>query len=400
MVALRYGLLGVPVAVLGLPFYIYIPAYLAENLGYGYAVVGFVFLLARLSDVVTDIPVGACVDRWGHARGMMFLGVFLSAVCVCMVVLLPHPLSTLLLAVLVAMIFLSWTLITVPWLSLPVGLESTVAAQLRLNSSRELFLLLGTLLALTVPAFLPSELLLPALGVVGLVTVLCIAMMPLSGHSPARQSVPGFALLREPCVRQLALPWFINALANAIPGTVLLVFVREVLRDEAAAGPALGIYFLAAVCGLPLWYWLATRIGEVMVWKITMLLASMTFAGALLLGEGDTKIFWLICLLSGLTLGADQAMPASLQTHLARKLADRHGGDVGGRMLALWSLIQKAAMGLAVAMTFLWLGGNANVAGEVSPWVVSVAYVAFPVGLKVAALWVLSRKQTTEVFSF
>lgn len=395
MTALRYGLLGLPIATLGLPFYIYVPVYLAESLGYGFAAVGFVFLLARIFDVLTDIPIGVWVDRGANVRKIMTSGAALCGLAAAAFVLLPHPMPTFTLVLLVCVIFLSWTMMVVPWLSLPVKLAEEGEAQLALNSSREAFLLVGTFVALVAPAFLSANGLVAALVVVGLALLLCIAILPLhpplNRGSTARASVPGWLLLKEVSVRQLALPWFINALANAIPGTVLLIFTREVLGDETVMGKALAVYFLAAIIGMPLWYVMAKRFGELRVWKTTIIIATFAFAGAFFLGNGDGNVFLVICVVSGLTLGGDQAMPASLQTHLARELMDYYNGDVGARLLALWSLIQKAAMGLAVALSFLWLGWNTNDAGEVSPWAISMAYVVFPVVLKFLALWVLHR---------
>lgn len=70
---LRYALPGLPLSALGLPFYIYVPLWLSEQAGYGYALVGLLFFVARFSDVVTDLPVGAWVDRYGCGRGFWFL---------------------------------------------------------------------------------------------------------------------------------------------------------------------------------------------------------------------------------------------------------------------------------------------------------------------------------------
>ncbi len=393
--ALRYGLLALPVAALGLPFYIHVPVYLAETLGYGYAAVGLCFLLARVTDVLTDLPVGAWIDRHGFSRRLLAGGLALAVAVVAAVLWLPHPLSVITLTGLLCLLLLAWTLITVPWLSLPVQLGVTDELRLRLNSSRELFLLIGTLLALVAPALITGAVLLWALVGVAALLAAFIVLLPTPPRATGRRPVSGMQLLREPAVRRLALPWFVNALANAIPGTVLLVFVREVLGAEDLAGAALGTYFLAAVCGMPLWYALARRIGERAVWRITILLAAVAFAFGLLLGRGDSAGFLVICVITGLAVGGDQAMPASLQTALAQRLAARHGGETGARMLALWSLINKAAMGLAVAISFSWLGAHA-VDGQAPAWAISTAYIAFPVGLKLLALRLLHRGVVNE----
>ncbi len=58
-----YALPAVPLAFLGLPLYVYLPAHYADLPGLGLAAVGVVLLLARLLDLVTDPLVGLLTDR-------------------------------------------------------------------------------------------------------------------------------------------------------------------------------------------------------------------------------------------------------------------------------------------------------------------------------------------------
>ena len=87
----RYALPGLPLSALGLPFYIYVPLWLAEQGNYGYALVGAVFFLARLADVVTDLPVGALVDRLGARRILWLAGWVLMTLSAASLLFLPHP---------------------------------------------------------------------------------------------------------------------------------------------------------------------------------------------------------------------------------------------------------------------------------------------------------------------
>ena len=57
-----YGLPGLPLAALGLPLYIYLPTFYAEQLGLGLAAVGAALLIARVSDVITDPLIGLLSD--------------------------------------------------------------------------------------------------------------------------------------------------------------------------------------------------------------------------------------------------------------------------------------------------------------------------------------------------
>ena len=63
------------------------------------------------------------------------------------------------------------------------------------------------------------------------------------------------------------------------------------------------------------------------------MLAMAVFAWAALIGPGDTLAFGAICVLSGLALGADLALPPAL---LADQLARRRAGCAGACRGTSW----------------------------------------------------------------
>ncbi|POP52145.1 MFS transporter [Zhongshania marina] len=387
----RYALPGLPLAALGLPFYIYAPLWLAEQGGYGYTLVGAIFFLARISDVASDLPVGAWVDNRGSHR-MLWLGSWLLiAASAVALIALPHPWPAAALALAIVLLMLGWTGLTVPWLALPVNLSRNNIDRLRYNSSREGMLLFGTLLAMLAPAILAPAMLPSALLVLLLLLFIAVVLQGGQAAAPASQSLSFKVLLGDARVRRLALPWFVNMLANAIPGTVLLLFMREVLNAEDAVPLALLSYFLAGLIGVPFWYFLAKKLGDVRSWRIGLCSSAILFSFAALLGEGDVMWFIAISVGTGLALGADQALPSAMQTGLAQELSKEHNGAaIGARMFALWSMLSKAAMGLAVGVSFLWLGSQAEM--SVPPvWAITAVYVVAPVVLKLLVFFMLGR---------
>jgi len=69
---LFYGLPGLPLAMLGLPLYVYLPSFYAQDLGLSLSVVGMALLAARGLDVITDPLIGWLNDKvqstWGPAQ--------------------------------------------------------------------------------------------------------------------------------------------------------------------------------------------------------------------------------------------------------------------------------------------------------------------------------------------
>jgi len=393
----RYALPGLPLAALGLPFYLYAPLWLAEQGGYGYSIVGALFFAARFSDVLSDLPVGAWIDKHGSHRSLWLGAWLLIASSALALIYLPHPWPLPLLLTGLVLLMLGWTGITVPWLALPVNISVSGLDRLRYNSSREALLLLGTLLAMVLPATLAPAMIPTALLLLLAVLLLTVCLQGSQGPPQNRQILNFKVLLADQRLRSLALPWFANMLANAIPGTVLILFMREVLHAESQLPVVLISYFLAGLAGVPFWYFLARRIGNLWAWRIGLCSSALLFSFAALLGEGDVGWFIAISIGTGLALGADQALPSALQTALAQTLSAEHGGAaLGARMFALWSMLSKAAMGVAVGVAYLWLGSQTEAAAP-PVWAISAVYVLAPVILKLLVFFMLGRKSMLAI---
>ena len=161
------------------------------------------------------------------------------------------------------------------------------------------------------------------------------------------------APLADPTFRRLLAAFMANGIASAIPATLVLFYIADVLQAEARQGLFLALYFIAGAAGMPLWVKLSARIGKVRAWGVAMVVAIAAFVWAAFLGAGDAAAFAVICALSGLALGADLALPPSL-------LADVIGRD--GRMHAtgthfgLWTLATKLNLALAAGIALPLLG--------------------------------------------
>ena len=59
--------------------------------------------------------------------------------------------------------------------------------------------------------------------------------------------------------RRLILAFFLNGIANGLPATLFLLFVRHVLGADVDAGPLLLLYFVSGMLAVPGWLWLSYR---------------------------------------------------------------------------------------------------------------------------------------------
>lgn len=72
-----------------------------------------------------------------------------------------------------------------------------------------------------------------------------------------------------------------------------------------------------AFLGLPIWIYLSKTISKSRLWLVSILLACSVFIFVPFLGEGNYIAFTIISAISGMSLGADMALPTSIQSDIA-----------------------------------------------------------------------------------
>jgi Na+/melibiose symporter-like transporter len=274
-----------------------------------------------------------------------------------------------------------------------IGVDS--ALRTRLTAAREGFGLLGVVLAAALPALLAADLsdgiarlswvLPPLLLIVAATTFARVG----AGQTLPSQNQPLLPSLRrvfaDVAFRRLLLVFVANGIAAALPATLFLFFVADVLQLEKASGPLLAVYFIAGAASLPLWVKLSARFGRVFAWLGAIVLSIVAFAGASLLGSGDLWPFAAICIASGFALGADLALPAAI----AADLGERQGQ--AGACFGVWNFIAKLNLALAAGLSLPLLGGLGYVPGSGAGLSsLTFAYALLPLAFKALAgamLW-------------
>lgn len=399
---LAYGTLGLPLAALGLPMYVFLPGFYAEKMGM--AAVGGALLAARLWDMVTDPVVGALGDRvtagFGRRRTLILAG--LPVLMLSADRLLrppPEPGVGYLLGWGFAA-YLGWTLVNLPYTAWGAELSRDYDRRSALTLSREGFAIAGILLAVTWPSLAgsgqPDAAALASLSVVLLVTLPVASLLVLGlVPDPPWRGEPtgwrrGWQLLRaNRPFQRLLLAYLLNGIANGLPASLFTLFVAHVLQAPEWTGPLLIAYFASGVAALPLWWWLARRLGKHRSWSLSMLWVSAVFVTVPLLGAGDTTAFLLICLLSGVGVAVDMALPAAIQADLVDLDTSRGGSQRTGLYFGLWNVATKLALALAVGIAFpllQWLGFDPRSPDDDGRLLLALAYGGLPVAFKLAAI--------------
>ena len=152
---------------------------------------------------------------------------------------------------------------------------------------------------------------------------------------------------------------------------------------------------------VPLWLRAVARLGLARAWLAGMLLAIATFAWAATLGSGDVLAFTLVCVASGVALGADLTLPGALLAGVIQRAG--HGERLEGAYFGWWNFATKLNLALAAGIALPLLAAFGYAPGnrdDDALQALTVAYCLLPCLLKLGAaalLWSLwIRKETTS----
>lgn len=352
-----YGMLALPLAFVGTPLYIYAPDFYARNYQISLSGLGIALLILRMIDAIQDPVFGFLSDKYAQYRPRIIV----SACCILVIsfFFLFHPMTTFYLTWFVIFVFLATSCFSLVGINLNSlgGLWSTEESyKVQIVTYREFFSLIGLMLAVILPNLGVS------LTIMSLLLVIISALalwrywrwqqqhQELNQPSQATLDLKIWLKLKAP-VRQVFLIYSLSMLASSIPAALVIFFIRDRLQLEEFTGLFLAGYFLSAVLGLPLWKKISDHYSKEHAWFFGMGLAIASFVWAYTLDAGDALQYLLICIISGIALGAELVIPPAM-------LADSiHSGTEKQASLqfGLFAFLGKLALALAVAISFSYL---------------------------------------------
>lgn len=404
---LSYAVLAIPLAMLGLPLYIYLPTFYAQYTGMSIALVGTILFFSRVMDVISDPLIGIYNDRFksrfGKRKPFMFAGSLLLVGGFYALIHPPLQQTSLWLFVFSVLVYIGWSMISIPYLAWSAEITTDYHEKMRLSATREFFGIIGALSALLIPyLYSISQDTQASLSLLCIVCIISIAiLLPITFFGTKEvytQSTQRIVLKqivalwkKNPSLYTLQSAFTINSLANALPATLFLFYVELVLEEPSKTGLFLILYFVSGIIGLPFWSILAKQIGKVKSWQSSMMLASLAFAFVPFLDSGDFVLFAIITFVSGLSLGADMALPASIQTDVVQKIQTQKS-SYAGVLFGIWAMLTKFSFAFAVGLGFIVLGAvdfDAKAPSALALTTLSLLYGGMPVLLKVLSFWIM-----------
>lgn len=405
-----YALPALALAMPTIPVYVFLPTFYAETLGLGLTATGAALLIARLFDVITDPAVGYLSDRWrtpwGRRKPWIAIGGLIAAFALVRLLQPPDVVESGYLVLWAVVLYVGWTLVAVPYTAWGAELSSDYDERARITGSREAAMILGILAAGSLPAVVTGLGGDEALGLAAVAWLAVViggpAMVWMLWRVPEApvSTAPAMPVLRRdgwraavenrPFLRLLS-AWFINGLANGLPAVVFPLYLQHALgAGTVASGVLIVVYFLSGVLAIPLWLKVSRRLGKHRAWCIAMALACAAFIWVPFLEYGQIGLFFAICIVTGMALGADLALPPAMQADVIDLDELRTGQQRAGLYFALWSMSYKLALAAAVGLAFPALdlvgfqAGASNAPGAILA--LTLIYAAAPTVLKLVAI--------------
>jgi Na+/melibiose symporter-like transporter len=403
---LMYGTIGIPLAVIGYPLAIWIPAHYAGGLGLSLATVGTILMLARLTDVVSDPVMGEISDRWrtriGRRRPWLIIGPPVMMLGAYLLFIPPEGVGVLYFLIWLTVFFLGATMIQLPHSAWGAELSPEYHMRSRISAARQGFILFGLIVAAAVPlaveltadggggvseffgkiwgdaaAVLGGQTasLKPAnrdaltgpvleglawtiIVVLPICAVLVLAFVPEPPPAP-RERVPirqGIKhLWRNGPMRRVLIIAFLVVMGESCRNAVSLFFIRDIVGIPTI-GAAYFFYFVFGLAAIPFWLWLGRRYGKHYAFMWTLIIVSIVSAANLLLSYGDYLTFFLLFLVKGFCFGGLQFLPLAMMADVIDVDTARTGGRRAGTYFSILGLAEKLAVAFGTGLSLNLVG--------------------------------------------
>tara|TARA_A100001037_G_scaffold94479_1_gene85965 strand:- start:175 stop:1491 length:1317 start_codon:yes stop_codon:yes gene_type:complete len=423
-----YSFPALAISIPTIPLYLYLPTFYGVTLELGLAATGFALLTARVFDTITDPIVGIISDRFpikrNYRKPWIAVGSIIAAIGLYQLLNPPNDAGIIYLICWSIILYLGWTFVAVPYLTWGAELSTDYNERTSITTSRETAGILGILTCGVIFTFSAnlnfSEI--DTIGIIGWATIglgaisipYMLKKVPDAGlvrlkkgkntNSSFLRSV--LQLTQNRLFVRLLAAWFLNGIANGIPSVLFFLYLDKVLGvNETQRAVLILIYFSTAVAAMPAWLSLSKVFNKHRVWCYAMILAIGAFSLVPFLPEGAFYLFSIICILTGVCLGADLSIPPSIQADVLDYDKLKTRSQRAGLLFSLWGMATKLALACSVGLAFPlldWLGFEPDMPDDSGRQALVFLYALLPVGFKcitVLAIWnfPLNRKNHTII---
>jgi Na+/melibiose symporter-like transporter len=436
-----------PLAVIGYPLSIWIPAHYSGGLGLSLATVGTMLMLARFTDVITDPIMGEISDRvhtpFGRRKPWIAIGVVVMLLGVWFL-FMPQPgVGVWYFLLWLTVFFLGSTLIALPHRAWGAELSPDYHQRSRVTAAREIFVLIGLMTAAAVPMIIEIRadgaavgevfstlwrdatgafsgdfsdrkpvsrasltgpvlagmawaiLLLLPLAAMIVITLVREPTLVSTAERPSLKEGLKLMLRNGPMLRVLIIAVLVH-FGESFRNAVSLFFIRDIVGIPTI-GAAYFFYFVAAISAIPFWLWLGRTIGKHRAFMCTLITVACVSGANLFLGYGDYLPFFLLFLVKGFCFGGLQFLPVAMLADVVDVDTARSGSSRAGSYFAFLGFSEKIAIALGTGFSLNVVGfmgfdpsGNLANSTETGVMTLRLVYCLGPIffyGLALKLIW-------------
>ena len=380
---LSYTALNFPTSAAGMPIFIFILPYYAGDLGLGLSLVGILFFLGRLTDIVTDPIMGVLIDRfpsrWGKHKHWIFISAPIFMVATYLIFLPPtsNP-SSLYFFVSLFLVYLSFTLSSITQLSWSTFLAPDYDDRTRLLTLREFMALLGMFCVIAIPAIveLYDTSLSAKVSAIGVFVLIVIPLITINGlyqvpdtklekvQSKIENPFKTFkSFFGNSMLNKIVLAAALIAFCMSLNGALYLIWMDVVMELPEYSSRLMLMYYLVSVFGLGIWRYLSIKTSKHFAAGISCLYAIVIlligFIGFFFIRDMDQSLKLIavgsFIVLYGFSFSGPMPLINAIIADISDKLSLENGENISGTVFSYLTTITKVGFALAAVIPYLVL---------------------------------------------
>ena len=389
--------------------FIFLPSFYNLSVGFALSMVGMIILISRVFDVFSDFIIGYFTER-RFIKGLpkknqILLGIFVFIFSIIgLYIIQPNNYYWFIFYYNLALV--SYSIAIIPYDSIVIDQKKIQHRRFYIAAIKEIFTILGVLAALIIPTALSKILSVELLNqevikITGLVIIILAiigAILFYLFFEEDNQFHSKFISLKEiklylsqnKKISPFAVITFLNLLANNFTANLFIIFVSSYLGLSNYAGSLLILYFLITLISTPVWYHFGKTFSNMFLLQVGTIITIVGFFFVLFTNDNHWYLYLIVVLITGFGVGIDLIVP---QTELAEILDQNTQNRLSQIFTALFSMIRKAAIGLAggIALTgYGYLESN-NIVIYQGLSNIMIFYFFIPITIKVIVLLLVMR---------
>ncbi len=380
---LSFTSLNFPTSAAGMPIFIFVLPFYADDLGLGLSLVGIIFFLGRFTDILTDPVMGLLIDkfpsRWGKHKHWIFLSapIFMLATYL---IFLPSTTSPSWIYFFggLFLLYSAFTLSSITQLSWATYLAPDYDERTKLLTLRELMALLGMFSVIAIPAVveITDSSLQAKVNAIGIFVLFCIPIITLNAiwQTPDyANSIPGERsdnsfknfkkLFSNIMLIRIVIAAVLIAFCMSLNGALYLIWMEVVMELPEYSSRLMLIYYVVSVFGLAIWRYLSLKTSKHFAAGISCIYAIIVltsgFIGYWFIKDIETG-YKLIAVgsfivLYGISFSGPLPLINAMTADVSDKLTVEVGENISGTVFSFLTTLTKIGFALAAVLPYLVL---------------------------------------------